>query len=150
MFVQGAAGVNVNGGDSNQSVAVGVSLADRFDLLLSGERTHKPTETTGTGVTRGGTTRMLSGEARFFPIVTERVSPYVLASVGRGISRPNVNDMFPERVTNDAWVFLAGGGARVALGRRVDLFADVRAGILGERDVIVLIVPIRGGMAVRF
>jgi hypothetical protein len=74
----------------------------------------------------------------------------VLASVGGGKSRPNVNDLFPGEVTNDVWLMFFGGGANIPVTTRFSLFADVRAGIQGERDTIFLLVPVRGGITWRF
>jgi hypothetical protein len=92
----------------------------------------------------------VSGEIRVFPVTFGRTSPYALASLGWGTSRPTVNDVFPDRVSNRAWLLLFGGGARVALTTRLSAFADVRVGIQGELDVIALLVPIRAGVAFRF
>ena len=92
----------------------------------------------------------MSGEVRFVPVTFGRTSPYVLASLGYGTSRPTVNETFPDRVENDAWLLLFGAGARIGLTRRLSAFADVRVGIQGELDVISLLVPIRAGLAVRF
>jgi hypothetical protein len=148
--VQAAVGTHINTGGDGQSVAIGFSPNQRWDFLIGAERSHWPTEVTPSSATRGGTATLLSGEMRFSPFTVNRVSPYVLAGVGRGLSRPNVNEMFPGRVTNDAWLMSFGGGVRVDLNRRLSAFADVRSGILGERDVIILVLPVRAGMTWRF
>lgn len=148
--VQAAAGTHLNAGGDLQSIAVGLSPSRWVDLLISGERTHLPTERGAFGATRGGTATFVSGEIRVFPVTFGRTSPYALASLGWGNSRPTVNDVFPDRVSNRAWMLLFGGGARVGLTTRLSAFADVRVGIQGELDVIGLRVPIRGGLAFRF
>jgi hypothetical protein len=149
--IQAAAGTHLNVGGDNQSVAVGFSPHPRLDLLIGAERTHVPTEITAFGGTRGGTTTFFSGEIRFVPLTVNRVSPYLLGSAGRGTSRPNVNELFPDPVTNDAWLLLFfGGGVRVPLTARLSAVADVRFGFQGERDTIFLLVPVRGGIAWRF
>lgn len=148
--VQAAAGTHLNAGGDTQSIAVGLSPSSRVDLLISGERIHLPFERSQFGVTRGGAARFVSGEVRVFPVTFGRTSPYALASLGWGRSRPTVNDVFPNRVTNKAWLLLFGAGARVTLTRRLSAFADVRAGVQGELDVIALLVPIRAGVAFRF
>ena len=107
--VQGNVGTHINAGGDNQSVSVGFSPHERLDILLSAERLHLPTEVTRFGATRGGTSTFVSGEVRFVPVTFNRISPDVLASAGRGISRPNVNDIFPDRVTNDVWLLFVGG-----------------------------------------
>ena len=148
--VQGAAGTHLNVGGNHQSVSVGFAPNGRLDFLISAERSHLPTETTGVGATRGGTATFVSGEVRVSPFTLNRISPYVLASAGRGISRPNVNDLFPDPVTNDTWLVFFGGGVRVPMTTRLSAFADLRAGIQGERDTIGLLVPVRAGLAWRF
>jgi hypothetical protein len=154
--VQGAVGTQINAGGDNQSVSIGFALTDRLDILVSAERSHLPTEVTTVGggafgATRGGTTTFISGDVRFSPFTSVRISPYLLASAGRGVSRPNVNDMFPDPVTNDAWLLLFfGGGVRVPVTERLSVFADMRFGIRGERDTIALVRPVRGGVAWRF
>lgn len=151
LSLQGAVGTHVTDGGDNQSLAVGFSPHERWEILAAAERSHWPTRVTRYGATRGGTTTFFSGEVRFIPFRVGRISPYAIASAGRGISRPNVNEIFPDRVTNDTWLVLfAGGGVRVDMSRRLSAFVDVRAGIQGERDVIRLLVPLRGGFAWRF
>jgi hypothetical protein len=146
---QAAAGTQLNVGGDNQSIAVGLSPNERIDLLVSAERIHQPTDR-GIGATRGGTATFFSGEVRVVPVTFGRTSPYVLASLGGGTSRPTVSETFPDRVENDAWLLLFGAGARIGLTRRLSAFADVRVGIQGELDVISLLVPIRAGLALRF
>jgi hypothetical protein len=148
--VQAAAGTHLNAGGDTQSLAVGLSPSQRVDLLVSVERSHLPTERSAFGATRGGTATIVSGEIRYFPVTFGRTSPYALVSVGRGKSRPTVNDLFPDPVTNDAWGVLFGAGARVAFNRRLSAFADVRIGVQGELDVVGLRVPIRAGLAFGF
>ena len=148
--VQGNVGTQINAGGHNQSVSLVFSPNEHLDFLVSGERIHLPTEATDFSATRGGTATFISGEVRVSPFSSNRVSPYVLASFGRGKSRPNVNDLFPDPVTNDVWLLFVGGGVRFPLTGRLSAFADVRAGIEGERDTIFLLVPVRGGVAWRF
>jgi hypothetical protein len=66
------------------------------------------------------------------------------------VSRPNVNEDFPDPVTSDATVFFAGGGVRVPLNGHLSLFGDVRFLILGEQDSATLLAPVQGGLAWRF
>jgi len=150
VVVDAAAGLQLNVRGDNRSVAVGLALNDRVDLLARAERIHQPTERSQFAVTRGGTGTFVSGELRVVPVRFGRTSPYLLASVGRGESRLNVNERFPDPVTNDAWLVLLGAGARVPLSRRVGVFADVRVGVQGELDVIGLLVPLRVGMFLAF
>ncbi|MGE0361654.1 MAG: hypothetical protein AB7H93_18955 [Vicinamibacterales bacterium] len=151
LIVLGGVGTHLNAGVSGdtESIAAGLSLG-RFDLLIGGERIHIPTERSQFGATRGGTSRFVTGEIRVSPVTFGRTAPYLLAGFGRGTSRPTVNEIFPNPVTNDAWLLFAGAGARVALTNRLGAFADVRAGIQGELDSAFLLVPLRVGLAWRF
>jgi hypothetical protein len=83
-------------------------------------------------------------------LTSNRISPYVLISAGRGVSRPNVNEFFSDPVTNNAGLLFGGGGVRVAVVSRLSAFADIRLGYQGERDSIYALMPVRGGVAWRF
>ena len=153
--VQGAVGTDINAGGDNQSASIGISPNERLDILITAERFHWPTEVRRSdardlSATRGGTTQLISAEVRVLPFTSNRISPYVLASAGRGISRPNVNDIFPDRVTNDATVLFIGGGVRIPVTARLSAFADMRFGIQAERDSISGLAPVRGGVGWRF
>jgi hypothetical protein len=157
--VQVAAGATVPHGDERggdvESVSIGYAPTPKLTILVNGTRTHRPTHVQYfpdgvTSATRGGTVQFVSGEVRFTPRSDERVSPYAMAGAGLGVSRPNVNDIFPNRVTNAAYVWFSGGGLAVPLGPHLRVFGDVSALLLGERDVIRLILPLRAGLAWRF
>jgi hypothetical protein len=155
--LRGAFGSSVNVGGNAQALSVGFSLGNRVDILINGERIHMPTEVTqherGFSSTRGGTTTFVSGEVQVLPFTLSRVSPYALAGVGRGISRPNVNDLFPDPVTNDAGLLFFGGGVRVPVTDRLSVFGDLRFVLqiesAGDGDLF-LFVPVRGGVVWRF
>ena len=91
-----------------------------------------------------------SGEVRYAMPLAERVSPYVVAGSGACRARPNVNDVFPDPVTNVAQGFYAGGGPRVPLTSRVEVFADLRVLLMIERDSAHAMLPVRAGLAWRF
>ena len=155
--VQGALGSQIRGGGENQSLSVAVSSGERIQFLISGERIHLPTEVTrfedGYSVTRHGTTRFISAELRWAPFTFSRVSPYVLAGVGRGTSHPNVNEHFPDPVSNDAALFFAGGGIRVPVTERFSVVADMRFLLQAEGTndgSVFLFLPVRAGLAWRF
>jgi hypothetical protein len=106
----------------------------------------------GYAATRGATIRFVTGEFRYVPITYKRLSPYVVAGIGRGVSRPNVNQFFPVPVTHDVMLAFPGFGARVRLAEHLDAFADLRLMFVsrpGEPDAGVL-GPLRGGLAWRF
>jgi hypothetical protein len=56
----------------------------------------------------------------------DRASPFAIAGIGGGVSRPNVNTRFPDAVRNDLRVLYVGGGVRVPLRRGFSLSGDVR------------------------
>jgi len=65
-------------------------------------------------------------ELRVTPLGRDRVGPYGLIGLAVGVSRPNVNERFPDSVTNDARAIFFGGGIHVPLKERISLFADGR------------------------
>ena len=152
--VKGAAGGLMLDGGNSQSIAIGFLPSQRWEISISAERLHVPTDvrhfSNGFSVRRGGTARFISGEVCFVPIKFNRISPYVLVSAGRGISRPNVNEHFTEPVENDALLWFGGGGVRVALASHLSVFADMRVGFQTEREGVYGFLPIRGGVAWRF
>ena len=148
--IQAAAGTDIRDGGDNQSLSFGFSPDERWDVLIGAQRIHLPTKVSQFGATRGGTVTFFGGEVRFLPFTLSRFSPYLLASLGRGKSRLNVDETFPNPVTNDAFLLFFGGGVHVPVTPRFVLFSDLRFGIWGERDVIVLNTPVRGGVAWRF
>jgi hypothetical protein len=154
--VQGAFGTNVNVGGNTQVLSVGFWPGERVGVLVSAERIHMPTEVAqheqGSSATRGGTTMFVSGEVQVMPFAFTRVSPYALAGAGRGVSRANVNDIFPDPVTNDAALLFFGGGVRMPATEHLSVFADTRFVLQLERQGagVFLFVPVRGGLVWRF
>lgn len=154
--VQGAFGTNADIAGNTQSLSVGFTPGDRVSLLVSAERIHLPTAVTqhenGSSATRGGTTTFVSGEVQVVPVRFGRVAPYALAGAGGGVSRPNVNDIFPDPITNNAALLFFGGGIRVSATARLSLFTDVRFVLQSERQGsgVFLFVPVRAGLAWRF
>jgi hypothetical protein len=154
--IQAAVGTHANVAGNNQALSVGFSPGDRVTLLISAERLHLPTEVEqfeyGSSATRGGTTTFVSGEIQVVPVKFARVAPYVLAGVGAGRSRLNVNDLFPDPVTNNAALLFFGGGIRVPATSNLSVFADARFTLQLERESagVFLFVPVRGGLAWRF
>jgi hypothetical protein len=152
--VKGAAGGLMLDGGNSQSIAVGFLPSERWEISITAERLHVPTRvrhfSDGFSVSRGGTARFITGEVSFVPVTFNRISPYVLVSAGRGISRPNVNEHFTDSVENHALVWFGGGGVRVALASHLSVFADMRVGFQTERDSIYGFLPVRAGVAWRF
>ena len=55
-----------------------------------------------------------------------RVSPYFVGGMGRGRSRPSVNEFFPEPNEKNISAIFYGGGVRMPLTPRIDTFVDGR------------------------
>lgn len=152
LSLQVAAGPTLTlvGGGNVLSAAFGYSLGSRLELLLNVERNHVPFQLYGSS-TRGGTLTFVSGEVRFALRPAGRVSPFALAGAGGGVSRPNVNAEFPDRVRNHLRVLYIGGGVRVPLRRGFSLVGDARCMIgLEGYDGVLGVWPVRAGVAWRF
>jgi hypothetical protein len=144
--------------DAGHSVAVGAGFSphSRITLLVNIERTHllTSTSTDDDGVTsrfRGGTLILGSAELRWVPFGRSRPGPFGFVGVAKGVSRPNVNEHFPNRVTNDVTAGFVGGGLQFPLSDRALLFGDARM-IIGAEGIegVVAVAPVRGGIAWRF
>ena len=152
--VQLAGGPTLSGGGNVLSGAFAYSPASWLELLLNVERNHLPFElkryADGYSATRGGTMTFVSGEVRL-ALPLQRVSPFAIAGVGGGISRPTVNAEFRDAVRNDLRVLYFGGGVRVPLGRAFTLLGDARAMLALEAyDSVMAVWPVRVGLAWRF
>ena len=154
--VEGAIGSHLGDGGDAQSLSLGVSFGERFGVVVNAERSAVPTHVTfrdnGYDASRGATTRFVSGEFRYVPVTWKRLSPYVIAGVGRGVSRPNVNEFFPDRVTHTVTLQFPGAGVRVLVTDHLSAFADIRfmfQSRRGEPDAGGF-GPVRGGFAWRF
>ena len=153
--IQGAAGATMVDPGNHVSAGVGFSPTPRVTLLFDVQRTQISSRIArhelGSSAFRGGTLTAASGEVRIALFSSQRVTPYALAGVGAGISRPTVNATFPDRVTNRAGFLFFGGGVQVPVRDRLSVFGDVRmiAGAEG-RDGLLAMIPVRVGVAWRF
>jgi hypothetical protein len=155
LSVQAAAGATVIDRGYDLSAAFGFAPLPRVELLVGVERIHLPfrREQFGitVGVTRGGTLTFVSGELRLSWRPPGRVSPFVLAGIGGGTSRPNVNAQFPDPVTNDLRVVYVGGGVLTPLRGGLSVLADARGLLALEgNDGVLAVLPVRAGLAWRF
>lgn len=153
--LQLGAGPLLNSGGHTVSAAFGFSPISRVDLVVNVERVHLPFErdtfSGGFSITRGGTLTSVSGEMRASVFPPHRVSPYGFAGIGGGVSRPTVNDAFPDPVENDLRVVYFGGGVRVPIRSGFTVFGDARAMLTLEGgDGILGVWPVRAGIAWRF
>lgn len=140
---------------SDVSVSVGFAPVERIDLIVGAERAHLPfrrkVRDDGVSVTRGGTLTFVSAEVRGWLRPRDRVSPFLAAGAGTGISRPTVNAHFPDEVRNDLRVVYLGGGVRVPFGRSLEVWGDARAMLALEGyDSVFGMWPIRAGVTWRF
>jgi hypothetical protein len=155
LSLQVAAGSTLISGGNSLSAAFGYSPASRLELRLNVERAHLPFQlkrfTDGYSATRGGTMTFVTGEVRLSLLPADRVSPFAMAGIGGGVSRPTVNDQFPGGVSNDLRVLYFGGGVRVPLRAGLSLWGDARAMLaLENNDGIMAVWPVRAGVAWRF
>ncbi len=155
LSLQAAAGPTLMEGGNVLWTAFGYSPLSRLELLLTGERIHVPFQSErfpgGSSVTRGGTLTFVSGEVRLALRPPDRVSPFAVAGIGGGVSRPNVNAQFPDPVRHGLRVLHVGGGVRVPLRRGLSLLGDARGLLALEgNDGILAILPVRVGVAWRF
>ena len=153
--VQAAAGPLLQSGGHHLSAAIGFSPFSRLDLVVNVERNQLPfqrdTFTDGYSLTRGGTLTTVSGELRVSALPPHRVSPYGFAGIGRGESRPTVNEAFPTPVKNELRVVYFGGGLRVPLRGGLNIFGDARGMLALEgADGLLGVWPVRIGVGWRF
>jgi hypothetical protein len=151
----GSAGPTITDAGHSLAAGVGVSPTSRLTLLVSVERTHLSSqirrEAGSVSHFRGGTYLLGTAELRFAPLGRGRIGPFAVAGFAAGVSRPNVNDIFPTPVTNGARAVYGGGGLLVPLGPRFTVFADVRMLIGAEgNEGLVAVAPVRAGVAWRF
>ena len=152
--IQAAAGPTITDKGHNVSAAIGYTPLSRVAFFLDVQRTHLATRLTrherGFTAFRGGTMTAVSGEVRVGLWPVQRATPYVLAGLGAGVSRPNVNATFPDPVTNDTRFMFVGGGVHVPLRDRLSVFGDARLLVGAEGGEMLAMAPVRFGVAWRF
>ena len=137
------------------AAGIGVSPTSHLSILFDLERTHLSSQSSSDGrggftAFRGGTMTLGTAQLRIVPLGRDRVGPYGLVGFAAGVSRPNVNELFPERVTNDVRAMFFGGGLQVPLRQRMNLFVDGRMMVGSEAGELLAVAPIRAGVAWRF
>lgn len=142
--------------DRGYSVAVGggVSPASFLSVVVDLERTHLSSRVRSTADSvsrfRGGTLTLASAHLRVAPLGRDRVGPYGLVGFAAGVGRPNVNEAFPNAVTNGVRAVFFGGGIQVPVQKQLSLFADGRMMVGAEAGELLAVAPIRAGLAWRF
>jgi hypothetical protein len=151
----GSAGPTLIDAGNSFAAGAGFSPSSRVSFVFSFERTHLSSRTTRDRNTvsnfRGGTLFLGTAEVRVAPFGLGRLGPFGLAGIAAGVSQPNVNDVFPSRVTNDVRAFFLGGGIDVPLNEGLSVFADARMTVGADGDNgLVAVAPLRAGVAWRF
>jgi hypothetical protein len=152
---EAAAGVQLLYTGTVQSVAVGFAPTRSLTVLLGAERSRTEDKIRiypdGYSAERGGLVEFVSAEVRYAFLANRRVAPYVVGGIGRGVERPNVNELFPYGVDRNMVAVYYGGGARIPIHRRLDTFVDWRLIIMGDDAAEMAVVgPVRAGISVRF
>jgi hypothetical protein len=124
-------------------------------LLIGAERSRTEDEIEfypdGYASERGGLVEFVSAELRYAFFANRRVSPYAVVGTGRGVERPNVNELFPHGIDRKIVVIYYGAGARIPVHRRLDAFADWRLIVTGDDAAEMAVLgPLRGGITLRF
>ena len=153
--VQGSAGPTLVDSGYSLSGGVGFWPTSRLAVLFDIERTHLSSRLSSDGRGgftgfRGGTLTLGSAQLRVTPFGRDRVGPYGLVGIAAGVSRPNVNELFPDPVTNDVRAMFFGGGIHVPIKESISFFADGRMMIGAEAGELLAVAPIRAGVAWRF
>jgi hypothetical protein len=154
--LDGAAGFQVYYRGSMQSISFGIAPTRSLTLLVSAERSYISDTIElyedGYSSERGGTEQFVGAELRYAFFPSKRVSPYVLGGTGRGISRPNVNEFFPDKKMRGIQVLYYGGGVRIPVRSRLDAFVDARLmmAVEAKSDYFGVRLPVRAGVAWRF
>jgi hypothetical protein len=148
-----AAGSHLKDGGDLQAIAFGFTPVRRLALVLNVERNHVPTRVdtypNGYSATRGSTVTTVSGELRVSS-GSRRVEPFGFVGTGVGRSRLNVNERFPDAVTNTARSFYAGGGVLIPVARAFALSIDAKFVLLAEAGESGAMAPVRAGVVWRF
>jgi hypothetical protein len=155
LVLHGSAGPTLIDSGFSAAGGIGFSPASRLTILLGAERTHLSSRVTNDGrgggsSFRGGTFTVASADLRIELRGRDRVAPYLLGGIAAGVSRPNVNQTFPDPVTNNVRAFFFGGGIHVPLHERISLFGDARMIVGTEAGELLAILPVRAGIALRF
>ena len=153
--LQGSAGPTLVNTGYSLAGGFGFSPTSHLTVQLDVERTYLSSQLRSDGRGgfagfRGGTLTLGSALLRVTPFGGNRVGPYGLAGFAVGVSRPNVNEAFPNPVTNDVRAIFFGGGIHVPVKERVSIFADARMMVGSEANELLALAPIRAGVAWRF
>jgi hypothetical protein len=154
--VEGLAGLQLHYKGGVQSLALGFNPTRSLTLFAQVERSNVDDRmrqyADGDSAERGSADRFVGGGIRYAFFTRRSVSPYVLIGGGRGTSRPNVSERFPDIRERDIAVVFYGAGARIPIRPWLDAVIDTRLVMAGEAvsDYFGVRMAARGGLAVRF
>jgi hypothetical protein len=153
--LHGSAGPTLFDRGHSLAAGIGFSPISRITVSFDVARTHLSSRLRsdgrgGTAGFRGGTLTTGAAELRVSLFPHDRVGPYGIAGFAMGVSKPNVNDMFPDPVTNDVRAAFFGGGISVPIRRNLNIFGDVRAMVGSEAGELLAVSIILGGVTYRF
>lgn len=154
--IEGSAGFQLSYRGTAQTVAFGVSPNRNLTILISATRLTVRDKiqqfNDGLSAERGSTDLFVSGEVRYAFLAGRRVSPYVAGGMGRGISRPNISEFFPDVKERQIHLIQYGGGVRIPMTPRLDAYIDTRfiMAVEAATDYFAVRMPVRAGLAWRF
>jgi hypothetical protein len=153
--LHGAAGPTLIDTGYSLAAGIGFSPTSHITVLVNVERTHLASRMRSDGpgsisAFRGGRLTLGAAELHVALFGRNRVGPYGLAGFAAGQSRPNVNETFPEPVTNHVRAVFFGAGIDVPLGERISFFADGRMIVGDEAGELLAVAPIRAGLSWRY
>jgi Outer membrane protein beta-barrel domain len=151
----GSAGPTVSDDGHSFTAGAGFSPHSRLSLVFSYDQTYLSTQTDffpgGYATFRGGRLYLGTAELRVMPFRRDRFGPYGVAGLAGGVSRPNVNDLFPNYASNSVLAMMVGGGVHAPVGEHLAIFGDYRMIVGAEgNDGMVGVAPLRLGAAWRF
>ena len=154
--LHGSAGPTMHDPGYSLAAGLGFSPTSRVTFVVDVERTHLSSRRTeyphGFAYFRGGTVTLAAPALRVSLLGRDRLGPYGLVGLAAGLSRPNVTDVFPDRVSTQVRAPFFGGGIQVPLRDQFTLFAEARMMLVMGKgaDELFALAPFRAGLAWRF
>lgn len=156
--LQGSGGRTMADPGYSLAAGLGFSPTSRVTFMVDVERTHLSSRLSSDprrGVVsafRGGTVTVAAPALLVSLLGRDRIGPYGLVGLAAGVSRPNVTDIFPDRISTEVRAPFFGGGIQVPLRNRVTIFAEARMMlVIGTgADDLFAVAPFRAGLAWHF
>ena len=153
--LHGSAGPTIFDRGHSLAVGMGFSPTSRVTVSFDVNQTHLSSRLRSDGRGgiagfRGGRLTTGAAELRVSVFRHDRIGPYGIAGFAVGVSKPNVNDMFPDPVSNDVRAAFFGGGLSVPIRTGLNIFADMRTMVGSEAGELLAVSLVRGGITYRF